>query len=122
MLTIKQLKEIKCSNPDCDHKEHDIIFNSKCHTGAPTLAIMHNGNELITVCAICQTKIIQIEIVEILKSLNMVKDILNDHTFGISPACHNSGTFTKYMAKTGHVKIICAECNKVVCTIKVKKE
>ena len=60
----KDLDELNCQDPDCDHTAHDgLVLNSECHPGEPTWVGYRamTGNVRV-VCSVCGQTLTEIAV------------------------------------------------------------
>lgn len=127
ILTRKQMDMFKCSNPDCKDPLHKLIMHSKCHVDSPTQSLV-TDDILELQCARCGKFVFHVAIVigygDNVKFTRLEcqdEDCKQKH-YIIFPTCHQAPTWAAYIKKTGVLEIRCAECEKLVYSIVVKKE
>jgi hypothetical protein len=125
VLTRKEMDMLMCGDPDCKDPSHELVMHSKCHFGSPTQALM-SGDILELQCAICGRLIFHIAIAighgDNAKVIGVECQNCNKKHYIIIPKCHDAYVWATYVKKTGVLEIRCAECNKLVYNIDVKKE
>ena len=127
ILTRKQMDMFKCSDPDCKDPSHELIIHSRCHIDFPMKALM-TDDILELHCAKCGKLVFHIAIalgyggnVRLTRLECQDEDCKQKH-YVIFPACHKAPTWAVYHKKTGIFEMRCAECEKLVYNVEVKKE
>ena len=130
ILTRKQMDMFRCSDPNCKDPSHELIMHSRCHAKSPTRSLV-TDNILELQCARCGKLIFHVAIdlgyghgdnVNFMRFKCQDEDCNQKH-YVIFPKCHDeSHTWATYVKKKGILEIRCAECEKLVYTVAVKKE
>ena len=127
VLTRKQMDIFKCDNPDCKDTSHELIMHSKCHADFP-IQVLATEDILELQCAKCGKLIFHVAIAlgygdnaRFMRLECRDEDCKQKH-YALFPRCHKSPTWVVYIKKTGMLEIRCAECEKLVYSVAVKKE
>ncbi len=109
MKTARQLDELQCCMPGCDHKSHSkvLYFHGRCHIQIPSI-IVYNKPTLNVRCAECNKEIVSVNI--LLDDADPV--FLKDKAQVVwrCGICNSKKLWASYELASARLAVSCAKC------------
>lgn len=127
-----ELDGMRCSEPTCDHRNHEALYlHSSCHTKSPTAARFFGNGSLVISCGVCEAFVARIAVGHEDTARLAPQTECGDPDCTSPPADHclvfghkrggkRDGVFCVY-GGDGKITILCAHCDGELDTVAVRQ-